>query len=189
MLVLDALGCKGGRGESCTAGDVLELHIPADGLRFNLYGPGMPGESREHVLSVWPLGARTLPAAAERGALCWCGVPACDASHCPASHRVLVRVEDTADVTLGGVVLPETAKERPVRWGGAYGVWGGPTACGWLGGSLQQGSDMLQGIACGLSSAWQQAGGSCWCLMSSATLTWWAVLPFARPDPLAQPWE
>lgn len=27
---------------------------------------------------------------------------------------VLLQVEDTADVTLGGVVLPEVAKERPL---------------------------------------------------------------------------
>lgn len=32
----------------------------------------------------------------------------------PLGDRVLVKVEDTADVTLGGVVLPETAKERPL---------------------------------------------------------------------------
>jgi hypothetical protein len=32
----------------------------------------------------------------------------------PLSDRVLVRVEDAADVTVGGVVLPESAKERPL---------------------------------------------------------------------------
>ena len=33
----------------------------------------------------------------------------------PNGDRVLVRVEETADLTLGGVVLPEVARERPVR--------------------------------------------------------------------------
>mmetsp|Transcript_25286 Transcript_25286/g.54952 ORF Transcript_25286/g.54952 Transcript_25286/m.54952 type:complete len:242 (+) Transcript_25286:107-832(+) len=32
----------------------------------------------------------------------------------PMADRVLVKVEDTADVTVGGVILPETAKERPL---------------------------------------------------------------------------
>lgn len=32
----------------------------------------------------------------------------------PLSDRVLVAVEDVADVTIGGVVLPESAKERPL---------------------------------------------------------------------------
>lgn len=32
----------------------------------------------------------------------------------PAGDRVLVEVEEAADVTVGGVVLPEDAKERPV---------------------------------------------------------------------------
>lgn len=32
----------------------------------------------------------------------------------PLSDRVLIQVEEVADVTLGGVVLPETAKERPL---------------------------------------------------------------------------
>ncbi|GBF92721.1 hypothetical protein Rsub_05090 [Raphidocelis subcapitata] len=32
----------------------------------------------------------------------------------PLADRVLVRIEDTADVTLGGVVLPDSAKERPL---------------------------------------------------------------------------
>lgn len=32
----------------------------------------------------------------------------------PNGDRVLVRVEETADLTLGGVVLPEVARERPV---------------------------------------------------------------------------
>ncbi|KIZ01928.1 chaperonin [Monoraphidium neglectum] len=32
----------------------------------------------------------------------------------PVGDRVLVRVEDAADVTLGGVVLPDSAKERPL---------------------------------------------------------------------------
>ena len=32
----------------------------------------------------------------------------------PAGDRVLVEVEESADVTVGGVVLPEDAKERPV---------------------------------------------------------------------------
>jgi len=32
----------------------------------------------------------------------------------PLSDRVLIKVEDTSDVTIGGVVLPETAKERPL---------------------------------------------------------------------------
>ncbi|EFJ50536.1 hypothetical protein VOLCADRAFT_80038 [Volvox carteri f. nagariensis] len=32
----------------------------------------------------------------------------------PLSDRVLVRVEDVADVTLGGVILPDSAKERPL---------------------------------------------------------------------------
>lgn len=33
----------------------------------------------------------------------------------PLGDRLLVAVEDTADVTLGGVVLPDAAKERPLR--------------------------------------------------------------------------
>lgn len=33
----------------------------------------------------------------------------------PLADRVLVEVEDTADVTIGGVVLPDSAKERPLR--------------------------------------------------------------------------
>lgn len=33
----------------------------------------------------------------------------------PLGDRVLVKVEDAADVTLGGVVLPDSAKERPLR--------------------------------------------------------------------------
>jgi chaperonin GroES len=33
----------------------------------------------------------------------------------PNGDRVLVKVEETSDLTLGGVVLPEVAKERPVR--------------------------------------------------------------------------
>jgi hypothetical protein len=33
----------------------------------------------------------------------------------PLADRVLIKVEDVADVTMGGVVLPETAKERPQR--------------------------------------------------------------------------
>lgn len=33
----------------------------------------------------------------------------------PMGDRVLVRVEDAADVTIGGVVLPDSAKERPLR--------------------------------------------------------------------------
>lgn len=33
----------------------------------------------------------------------------------PLSDRVLIKVEDSADVTIGGVVLPESAKERPLR--------------------------------------------------------------------------
>ncbi|KAF5832968.1 chaperonin 10 kd subunit-domain-containing protein [Dunaliella salina] len=32
----------------------------------------------------------------------------------PLSDRVLVKVYDTADVTVGGVMLPESAKERPL---------------------------------------------------------------------------
>lgn len=32
----------------------------------------------------------------------------------PLADRVLVEVEDTADVTIGGVVLPDSAKERPL---------------------------------------------------------------------------
>lgn len=32
----------------------------------------------------------------------------------PLGDKLLVKVEDTADVTIGGVVLPETAKERPL---------------------------------------------------------------------------
>uniref|UniRef100_A0A7S0RR56 20 kDa chaperonin, chloroplastic n=1 Tax=Chlamydomonas leiostraca TaxID=1034604 RepID=A0A7S0RR56_9CHLO len=32
----------------------------------------------------------------------------------PMSDRVLIKVEETADVTIGGVLLPETAKERPL---------------------------------------------------------------------------
>eukprot|EP00798_Chlamydomonas_sp_ICE-L_P028286 gene28286-31394_t len=32
----------------------------------------------------------------------------------PLGDRVLVKVEDTADVTVGGVMLPESAKERPL---------------------------------------------------------------------------
>lgn len=32
----------------------------------------------------------------------------------PLGDRVLVKVEETADVTVGGVVLPDTAKERPL---------------------------------------------------------------------------
>ena len=37
----------------------------------------------------------------------------------PLSDRVLIRVEDSADVTIGGVVLPDSAKERPLRCGGS----------------------------------------------------------------------
>ena len=33
----------------------------------------------------------------------------------PLADRVLVRVQESADVTLGGVILPDTAKERPLR--------------------------------------------------------------------------
>ncbi|KAI8471100.1 MAG: chaperonin 23 [Monoraphidium minutum] len=32
----------------------------------------------------------------------------------PLADRVLIRVEDAADVTIGGVVLPDSAKERPL---------------------------------------------------------------------------
>eukprot|EP00775_Hariotina_reticulata_P003862 gene3862-4119_t len=32
----------------------------------------------------------------------------------PLGDRVLVEVEETADVTIGGVVLPDSAKERPL---------------------------------------------------------------------------
>lgn len=32
----------------------------------------------------------------------------------PVSDRVLVKVEETADVTIGGVLLPDSAKERPL---------------------------------------------------------------------------
>jgi co-chaperonin GroES (HSP10) len=32
----------------------------------------------------------------------------------PLADRVLIKVEETADVTVGGVVLPEAAKERPL---------------------------------------------------------------------------
>lgn len=32
----------------------------------------------------------------------------------PMADRVLIKVEEAADVTLGGVVLPDSAKERPV---------------------------------------------------------------------------
>lgn len=32
----------------------------------------------------------------------------------PLADRVLIKVEDTADVTIGGVVLPDSAKERPL---------------------------------------------------------------------------
>ncbi|KAF8065437.1 hypothetical protein HT031_003038 [Scenedesmus sp. PABB004] len=32
----------------------------------------------------------------------------------PLGDRVLIRVEETADVTIGGVVLPDSAKERPL---------------------------------------------------------------------------
>ncbi|KAG1677546.1 hypothetical protein FOA52_014444 [Chlamydomonas sp. UWO 241] len=32
----------------------------------------------------------------------------------PLADRVLIKVEDTADVTVGGVILPEAAKERPL---------------------------------------------------------------------------
>jgi hypothetical protein len=46
----------------------------------------------------------------------------------PLGDRVLVRVEDAADVTLGGVVLPDSAKERPLRWGPGRGR--GPGARG-----------------------------------------------------------
>jgi hypothetical protein len=46
----------------------------------------------------------------------------------PLADRVLVEVEDTADVTIGGVVLPDSAKERPLRWGRLpdvlFTVWG-----------------------------------------------------------------
>lgn len=34
----------------------------------------------------------------------------------PLADRVLVKVEETADVTIGGVVLPDSAKERPLRY-------------------------------------------------------------------------
>lgn len=33
----------------------------------------------------------------------------------PLEDRVLIKVQDTADVTMGGVVLPDSAKERPLR--------------------------------------------------------------------------
>jgi chaperonin GroES len=33
----------------------------------------------------------------------------------PLADRVLIKVEETADVTIGGVVLPDSAKERPLR--------------------------------------------------------------------------
>ncbi|GIM17206.1 hypothetical protein Vretimale_19723 [Volvox reticuliferus] len=32
----------------------------------------------------------------------------------PLADRVLVRVEEVSDVTLGGVILPDSAKERPL---------------------------------------------------------------------------
>ncbi|KAG2500892.1 hypothetical protein HYH03_001651 [Edaphochlamys debaryana] len=32
----------------------------------------------------------------------------------PLADRVLIKVEDVADVTIGGVILPEAAKERPL---------------------------------------------------------------------------
>ncbi|PRW39161.1 20 kDa chloroplastic-like [Chlorella sorokiniana] len=32
----------------------------------------------------------------------------------PLGDRVLVRVQESADVTMGGVILPDTAKERPL---------------------------------------------------------------------------
>ena len=35
----------------------------------------------------------------------------------PLGDRVLVRVQESADVTMGGVILPDSAKERPLRWG------------------------------------------------------------------------
>ena len=34
----------------------------------------------------------------------------------PLADRVLIKVEEVADVTMGGVVLPESAKERPQRY-------------------------------------------------------------------------
>jgi len=54
----------------------------------------------------------------------------------PLGDRVLVRVEDSADVTIGGVVLPDSAKERPLRCGAGLLVpvpvpgWGGVNEVG-----------------------------------------------------------
>jgi chaperonin GroES len=33
----------------------------------------------------------------------------------PLGDRVLVEVTESSDVTIGGVVLPDSAKERPLR--------------------------------------------------------------------------
>jgi chaperonin GroES len=33
----------------------------------------------------------------------------------PLADRVLVEVTESSDVTIGGVVLPDSAKERPLR--------------------------------------------------------------------------
>lgn len=33
----------------------------------------------------------------------------------PLGDRVLIKVQESADVTMGGVILPDTAKERPLR--------------------------------------------------------------------------
>ena len=40
----------------------------------------------------------------------------------PLGDRVLVRVQESADVTMGGVILPDSAKERPLRCGGLGGA-------------------------------------------------------------------
>jgi hypothetical protein len=37
----------------------------------------------------------------------------------PLGDRILVKVQESADVTMGGVILPDSAKERPLRWGSA----------------------------------------------------------------------
>ena len=35
----------------------------------------------------------------------------------PLGDRILVKVQESADVTIGGVILPDSAKERPLRCG------------------------------------------------------------------------
>jgi chaperonin GroES len=39
----------------------------------------------------------------------------------PLGDRILIRVQESAEVTMGGIILPDAAKERPLRCGAGRG--------------------------------------------------------------------